>query len=122
MGITILKTEVLHAGTQKTPHISRPDPRLQADVPRCMTEKHYLSSLDQVALKFRKTKDRELTGPLGHLAELHSSQNRQVQASILSGSSSAMTTAGQDHRSWRAACHGIPGAGTNSPEMGLLSG
>lgn len=37
--------EVLHAGTQK-PRTACPGTRSWADVPRCVTEKHYLSSLD----------------------------------------------------------------------------
>lgn len=99
--------------------IAHPDTRPQAYMPRCLTEKHYLSSLHQEVLKVRKTEDRELTGPLEHLAQLHSAQHWQVQASILSGSSSARTMAVQGQGELESSIHGIPGAGTNSPEMGL---
>lgn len=83
-------TMLMHQG----PCIARPDTRPQADVLRCAMEKHYLSSVDRVVLKDRKTKDRELRGPLGHLAELHRSQ---LQASVWSGPSSASVTARQGH-------------------------
>lgn len=58
----------------KRPCIACPDTRPQAGVPRCTIKKALLEKFGSSS--FKSQKDRELARPLGHLAELQSSQHR----------------------------------------------
>lgn len=76
-------------------------------------EKHYWSSVDRVVLQVRKTKDRELRGPLNTWQGCTGPSFGPAQQGPWPGR--AMGSRG-------ATSQGVPGAGTEGPETGPWAG